>query len=362
MKIRIAKEDLMSAVNTTMKAVPNKTTMQILECILITAENDEVRFTANSTEIGIETFVTAQADEEGSVAVEAKTLAPIVSKLPDGEVTLETEGDVLNIKCKRAKFKLSCRSGEDFPSIEIVSRDNAITMDQETLKDVIRQTVFSTSTNDTNKMMCGELFEVNGDTLKVTALDGHRVAIRTVNLDRLYGTYKAIIPSKTLRELIKLLTEGDVDVYFTDSWIAFSFENTLITSRLIEGDFYDISKMMKDDFNTKIEINRQALNDCMERAMLLVKEIDRKPVVFTIEDTLKAEIKSQLGTMDEEIEIDKEGEDITIGINPRFLTDVLRSLYEERITVEFTSAKFPCYIRGEDYIYIILPIQVRESV
>ena len=358
MELKITKEELTKTVNIASKGIANKNTMVILDCFLITAQEDEVRFTANSTELGVEVFPEAEIIEDGSICVDSRMFSPIVSKLPDGDVTLKTDGENLIVKGGRAKFSLAIHDGSEFPAVDVVSRDTEIKLTQEELKDAIRQTVFCASVADTNKLMTGCLMSVEGDKLKITALDGHRIAIRELTLDKEYEPVKAVVPSKTLQELVKSLSEGDIDIYVTDSLISFSFGNCQFVSRLIQGDYFDVNRMLNFDFSSEVTVDRQELYDCMDRAILLVKEIDRKPVVFTIGDTLKADIATQLGSLDEEIEIKKTGENLVIGINPRFLNDVLRVLDEREITMSFNGSKAPCYIKGEDYLYLILPVQV----
>lgn len=362
MELKISKDQLSWAVNASLKAVPSKSNMPIMECILITAQDDEICFTANNTELGVEAYPQGEVVEGGCVALDAKMFAPVVSKLPDGDISLKTNGESVLVKCGRSKFTLAGRDGSEFPIIDTIERENKIMLGQSELKDVIKQTVFCTAQNENNRIMTGSLFQIDGDKLKVIALDGHRIAVREITLDKSYPSVKAIIPAKTLQEVMKLLSDGDVDLYVTDSLIAFSFDNTLVTSRLIDGEFFDIDRLMHYDFNTEIKVDRQELLACVDRATLLVKEIDRKPVVFTIGDTMKAEIVTQLGSMSEEIEIETTGEGLVVGLNPRFLIDVMRVLDDEKVSMFFVNAKSPCYIKGEGYIYVVLPIQLRESL
>ena len=358
MEIKTKQENLLSALNGVSKAIPSKTTMSILECVLISVENDEVHLIGNNMELGIEIIVDdCEIKEDGKVCVDAKTLMGIVSKLNGGEVTLKTDEVMMSIKCGRSKFNISIKESSEFPALDMVSRDNHITIDQEELKDAIRQTVFSTSTNDNNIILTGELFEVDGDKLKIVALDGHRVAIREIMLDGEYEATKLIIPAKTSNEIVKLLGEGDVDIFYTDTQVAFSFGNTFVTSRLIEGEFYDINKMMRVEPTTTVKVDRQELLSCMDRTMLLVRDIDRKPAMITIGDTLKVEMKSQLGSMDEEIEVEANGDTLKIGLNPRFMLDILKAIDDVMVTLSFSGNSAPCFVNGDGYSYCALPIR-----
>ena len=356
MEIKINKEELMKGVQSAIRAVPNKTTLPILECVLITAENDEIRVTGNDTQLGIEAYLDGEITENGKIAIDAKMFAPVIQKLPDGMISLKTDGEEVAVKSGRTKFVLNYRDGDEFPYLDNVSRDRSITISCDTLKDAIRQTVFSTSMDSNNKMMTGELFEVNGNKMRIVALDGHRVATREIELDKEYGPIKVIIPGKALSEIFKIASDGDVAIFIDKMEAAFSFGSTLVTTRLIEGDYFNVDAMMAQGHTTSITVNRKELLDCADRSQLFIRETDRKPVIVTIDETMKIDIKSHLGSMSEEIEIEKDGEGLVIGLNPRFLTDVLKVLDEEKLTIDFKDKKSPCFIRGEGYAYMILPI------
>lgn len=360
MEIKLKQETLLKAINSTMRGIPLKSTMPILECVLLNVQNDEVHLIGNNTELGVEVFLReddAEIIENGMVCLDAKTFLAIVSKLPNGDVTLKTEGEGVIIKCGRSKFNIAGKDGSEYPIMDITARDNEIKLSQETLKDVIRQTVFATAQNENNKLMTGELFSINGDKLKVIALDGHRIAIREITLDGMYEPVEVVIPAKTLQEISKLLSDGDISMFIADTQVAFSFDDVLVTSRTIDGTFFDVAKMMQSDFTTTIKVDRQEFMACVDRATLLIREIDRKPVIFTIGEALKAEITTQLGSMSEDIEIEATGSPLAIGLNPKFLNDVLRVLDENTVTMYFNDGAKPCYINGEGYSYLILPIR-----
>ena len=363
MKIICNKNDLLKGVNTVMKAVPSKTTMPILECILIDASSGEIKFTANDMELGIETRVEGTIAEKGIVALEAKLFSEIIRKLPDNDVTISSDGNYnTQIVCEKAKFSIMGKDGEDFSYLPFVERDYKISISQFTLKELIRQTIFSIAPNDSNKMMTGELFEINENELKVVSLDGHRISIRKIELKSQYGEKKVIVPGKTLIEISKILsggTEDIVDIYFTDNHIVFEFDQTVVVSRLIEGNYFRVNQMLSSDYETKVTINKKEFLDCIDRATLLVKEGDKRPIILNIADgIMELKISSQMGSMDEVIDITLEGKNIKIGFNPKFLIDALRVIDDEMIDIYYMNSKAPCFIRDEEqsYIYLILPV------
>lgn len=363
MKIVCTKSSLLNGVQTVSKAVPNKTTMSILECILVDTRTGEIKLTANDMELGIETIIDGEIVEKGVIALDAKIFLEIVRKLPDNNITIETDSSYkTTIICEKAKFNIIGKSGEDFSFLPEIEKNDCVMLSQFTLKEVIRQTTFAIADNDNNKLMTGELFEINDNTLKVVALDGHRIAIRRILLRNSYDFRKVVVPGKTLNEISKILSgdmDKDVSIYFTDKHILFEFDNTIVVSRLIEGEYFRIEQMLSGDYETRVKINKKELLDCIDRATLLVKEGDKKPVIISVMDgMMQLKMNSTVGSMDEEIDIDKEGKDLMIGFNPKFLIDSLRVIEDEEINIYMVNPKAPCFIRNaeETYIYVVLPV------
>lgn len=363
MKIVCTKSNLLTGVQTVSKAVPNKTTMSILECILVDTTNGDIRLTANDMELGIETVIEGEILEKGMIALDAKIFLEIVRKLPDNDITIETDSSFkTTITCEKAKFNIIGKSGEDFSYLPEIERNDSVVISQFTLKEVIRQTIFSIADNENNKLMTGELFEIADDMLKVVSLDGHRISIRKIALKNSYGNKKVVVPGKTLSEISKILSgdmDKDVNIFFTDKHILFEFNDTVVVSRLIEGEYFKIDQMLSSDYETKIKMNKRELLDCIDRATLLVKEGDKKPVIIDVKDTsMQLKMNSTVGSMDEDIDIEKEGKDLKIGFNPKFLIDALRVIEDEEILLYMVNPKAPCFIKDEEesYIYMILPV------
>ena len=331
MKIICSKANLVKGVSIVSKAVPSRTTMPILECILIDASANEIKLTANDMELGIETVIEGEIVERGIIALDAKFFSEIVRKLPDNEVVIESDDSF------------------------------------QTIKDVVRQTIFSIADNDTNKLMTGELFEINENRLRVVSLDGHRISIRNIELKENYSPLKVVVPGKTLQEISKILTgeaEDMVDIYFADNHILFEFDQTKVVSRLIEGEYFHIDQMLSSDYDTKVKVNKREFLSCIDRATLLIREGDKKPIILNIQDgSLQLKINSFAGSMNEELEIDKEGKDLLIGFNPRFFIDALRAIDDEEVTLYMVNPKAPCFIKDDagTYTYLILPVNFNAA-
>lgn len=368
MKLICSKNNLLNGVQIVSKAVPNKTTMSILECILVDTTGGRITLTANDMEMGIETTIEGEIVEKGIIALDAKIFLDIVRKLPDNNITIQTDETYkTTITCEKAKFNIMGKSGEDFSYLPAVEKEEGITVSQFTLKEVVRQTIFSISDNDNNKLMSGELFDINGNELKVVSLDGHRISIRKIALKEEYGQKKVVVPGKTLNEISKILsgdTDRDVNIFFTSKQIIFEFDETTVVSRLIEGEYFRIEQMLSSDYETKISINKRDFLDNIDRSTIFVRENDKKPIILNIvENTMELKMNSSFGSMNSNVPIKKMGKDIMIGFNPKFLMDALRIIDDEEVDLYMMNPKSPCFIKDseETYIYLILPVNFNAA-
>ena len=365
MKIICSKTSLSKSINISLKAVAGKTTMPILECILIDASANQIKFISNDMELGIETIVEGTIEQKGIVALDAKIFSEIIRKLPDSLVTIQTN-DSLNtmITCEKSKFNIPGKSGEDFTYLPVIEKEESLTISQFTLKEMIRQTIFSIAVNENNKLMTGELFEIKDGILKIVSLDGHRISIRNMQLKKQYPDKKVIVPGKTLGEISKILSgevDSQVNIYFGQNHILFEFDSTIVVSRLIEGEYFKIEQMLSNDYETMVSINRKEFLDCIDRASLFIRESDKRPIIIQISDgVMELKMNSSMGSMDEQIDIEKEGQDILIGFNPKFLMDALKVIDDETINIYLVNPKAPCFIRDEErhYTYLILPVNI----
>ncbi len=365
MKLQFQKSALLNGISIVSKAIPAKTTMSILECILIDADADQIKLTGNDMELGIETKVEGSILERGKIALDAKLFYEIIRKLPDGEApVIITSDNKFNttIQCESALFNIPGRDGEEFSYLPYIERDQYITLSQFTLKEAIRQTIFSISPNDSNKMMAGELLEVKENILKVVSLDGHRISIRNIALKESYESHKVIVPGKTLSEISKILggdNEKEVQIFFSKNHILFEFDDTMVVSRLIDGEYFKIDHMLSSDYETRVKVNKREFMDSIDRSMILIRDSDRKPIILNVEDSnVNLKVRSTIGSMNADVSAYKSGKDIMIAFNPKFLLDALRVIDDEEVELYMMNPKSPCFIKDEEgtYIYLILPV------
>lgn len=364
MKIKTEKGSLLNSLTAVSKAVPTHTTMPILLCVLVKADSEGITLMSNDMEMAISASVAGEVIESGAVALESKLFLEIVRKLPDDKISLEVDENFQTvIKCGKTKFNLAGRDGAEFPGMPEIDVDDDVTISQFTLKEVIRQTIFSVADNETNKVMAGELFEIDGDKLKVTSLDGHRISIRNVDLRESFQPVKVIVPGNVLEEIGKIISgdaDADVMIEFSKLHIVFRFDDIIVVSRLIEGKYFDVSKMLGIQHTLNVKINRRSLIDTIDRASLLVRDGVKKPIIMDVKNNeMTLSCTSSLGNMHETIDVVQVGNDIKIGFNPALILGALKAIDDEEITLYMSNKAAPCVIKDADdsYLYLILPVQ-----
>ena len=363
MKIIASKQELMKSLGIVMRAVPSRTTMSILYCILIDATVDEIHFTSNDMELGIETVVKGSIEDRGLICLDAKMFSEIIRKMPESDVTIEVAKDYqTTISCENTVFHITGKDTAEFSPLPMIDRGDPVILTQFQLREMIRQTIFSISPNDANKILTGEYLQIRENEIRLVGLDGHRIAIRRILLDTVYENREAIIPGKTMSEIGKILTgemEDEVRLYFTRNHILFEIDGTTVVSRLIDGVYFRVDQMLSNDFETKMTVKKSDFASSVDRALLFTSEADKRPLVLSIgEDSMNMRISSPAGSMSDDVQIEMEGKELKIGFNPKFILDVLRVIDDEDILIYFLNSKAPCFIKDEEqsYVYMVLPV------
>jgi len=366
MKISCQKSDLLNGVNTSLKAVSTRTTLPILQCILLQASGDLFRLVSNDLELGIESYVKSTIIESGSIALDAKIFSEIVKKLPDAEVTIIVdESNLTTITCEKSIFKIPGQAGTEFIQLPQITKDKNISMSQAVLKDMIHQTIFSIAVKEIKPILTGELLEIKGNAFSIVSMDGYRISIRQTAFSESFDNTSVVVPGKTLSEISKILSSDEADmlsVYFTDKHILFELEDSIVVSRLLEGDYPKYASLFSADYDTLITVERRELMMSIERAALIARESKKSPIKMEIRDSVLAiTSNTELGNVHEEINIQQEGQNLEIAFNPKYMIDSLKAISDEEICLQFTNALNPCIIRqvqGDDFKYLILPIRL----
>lgn len=372
MNIICYKDTIIKALNSVVKGVASKTTMPILEGILIQTNDNEIKLTTYDLELGIEYTMQCEVIEQGSTVVNAMMFTEIIRKLPDSEIHINiNENNLLTIECEGALYKLATMNPDEFPELPKIEIENSIELEQSALKNMIKKTIFAVSTEENRPIFTGCLFEIKNNKLNVVAIDGFRLALRTINLPVPVNDFKAVIPAKTLNEVNKILTESFeiVKIGVSKNQAVFEMENCKIVTRILDGEFLNYSSVIPSNWQTRVRVEKNSLQNSFERISLIssssIEKEKKYPVKVKIDiGKLTIFCTNQTGDAKEEVYIFTEGKNLDVGFNPKYFLDSLKAIDEEEIYVEFGTNVSPCLIKSvdnNDYVYMILPIRLKND-
>lgn len=371
MKFICEKEKILKGINSVINGVSTKTTMPILEGILIQTNDNELKLTSYDLEIGIEYILDANIIEQGNTVVNAIMFSEIIRKLPNSEIQIRiNENNLLEIECEGSLYKLATMNPEEFPELPKINIDNSVKLEQTTLKNMIRKTIFAVSTEENRPIFTGSLFEVIDNKLNVVAVDGYRLAVKSKELEE-GNNFSCVIPGKTLNEVNKIISDSfdNITVGIAKNQALFEMENCKIVTRLLDGEFLKYSNTIPKTWETRIKVNKNQIQNCFERVLLIsassIEKEKKYPVKINIEvGKVTISCSNQTGDAKEEIIVDTEGKELEIGFNPRFFLDALKAIDDEEVYIEFGTNRSPCIIKpiveDSDYVYMILPIKMKD--
>lgn len=359
------KEALVDAINTVQKAVPTKTPMQILEGILIKAEEENIKLTANDLELAIECEIEARIKEKGDIVIDAKLFGEIIRRMPDSTIHIEADQENnITIECENSKFQIKGISPEGFPDFPSIERKTQLKTTQNIVRDMIRQTIFAVSEDENRPILTGVLVECKNGTLTFVSCDSYRLALRKCAIEDPELQLKVIIPGKNLNEISKILNpfEDELNIYTNQNLILFDMGNTKVVSRLLEGEYFRYENVIPEEYETTIRINKKELQESIERVSLLISNDEtRYPINLLLKmDVLKITTNTQIGNAKVEIPTEINGNDMEIRFNPRYFIEALKAIDDEEIEVLFSSDVGPCIIKSidkESFIYMLLPLR-----
>lgn len=368
MKFFCAQSDLENALNIVNKAITPNTTLPVLNNILLKAEGKKLLFSATNLEVAIQYFIPADVRSEGSITVPAKLITGYVSLLKDEniEITLG-EGNTVTLSSATSQTKIKGISADEFPVIPKVTKENTIKLSTADLDIAIMQTVFAASSNTSRPVLSGVLFDVNKEMVKIVSTDSYRLAEKTLELkEKTAVTLQAIIPSRTIAELGKILSktqEKEVEISLSKNQVLFVAGNVELMSRLIEGKYPDYDKIIPKSSRTKVEVPTEDLSLVIKRVSLFARENNNSIKVAVTNDgklTISTE-ETKVGEEKAEVSVKVEGENNKIALNAQYLLDVLTFIQSDQIVLEMDDKLSPAVIRPADkkgYVYIIMPLKI----
>lgn len=367
MKLSVEKENILNAISIVQRAVSGKTTLPILECMLLTADADSFTLTANDLELGIESApITANIIKTGAVAIDARLFSDIVRRLPNALIHIEKVDHLVHITCEQSNFTLVAMEATEFPSLPEVEKDRKIQLSSHQLKNMIRQVIFSVSQDERRPVLTGISFEAADGILRLMATDAFRYSYRELPIVDADLSLSIIIPGKTLEEISRIVPSDDEDqlitLYIAENHILFELPGAMVVSRLLEGEFIDYESLSVQDSTTTIYIDKNHLLDGLERSTLLSRSAKKSPVILKMEgSTLELSSQTEFGTSREVISVQLDGSSLEIGFNPRYLIDALKVIDEDELYIQFTSPVSPCTIRSNEntsFFYLISSLRI----
>ena len=376
MKFSCPKSQLLEVINTVQKAVSAKSIMPILECIKIEANPDgTVVITGNNLEICIEYKSNFNVTDGGSIALSSKIFGEIIRRLPDDEVfvNINEENNIATITCQKAEFNIQGLSPDEYPAVPEVNETYKFSISQQLLKKMLRRTIFSASVNDMKRpIITGVLFSIDTGVLTMAATDGHRLALVKEVADVGLEEKKFVVPGASLREISKVLKDTDekVEIIVSQRYAMFDFGEYKIVTRLLEGEFVNFGNILAAPNTIFVTIDTRSFCESLERASLLINDdistkVEKIPVRLNIGyDKIEITCITGRGKVHDIVDADIKGDDIEIGFNHKYLLEALRACEEEKVQLEFSHPRSPCFIRSAEndgsYTFMISPIRLYD--
>ena len=326
----------------------------------------------NDLEIGIEYIMNCSVEEQGATVVNAIMFSEIIRKLPDSEIKITiNENNLLVIECEGSLYKLATMNPDEFPELPKIDIENSVEIEQNSLKDMVRKTIFAVSTEENRPIFTGCLFEIKNNKLNVVAVDGFRLAWKSKFLQKAANDFSAVIPGRTLNEINKILNDSfdTIKIGVSKNQALFELENCKIVTRLLDGEFLNYASVIPESWETRIRVDKNSIQNCFERVSLIsassIEKEKKYPVKVNVEiGKVTISCTNQTGDAKEEIFVETEGKNLEAGFNPKYFLDALRAIDDPEVFIDFGSSISPCIIRpteeNGDYIYMVLPIRMKE--
>ena len=368
MRFTCEKSMLVMGLNITCRTVAQKSALSAIEGILCRA-GDSLSLTGYNMETAITYLIDAEVSDVGECVLPAKLFGDIIRKLPEGLVTVVVDENYkVSIRAGYASFTISAEAAEDYPELPDVGDGKSIRIPQLAMKELINGTIFAVSENQGRPIHTGVKFEVEEDTVSAIAVDGFRLARRTYHCENTTGrTLSFVVPAQGLKEVEKILQDGDAEVAFTlgSKHILFQIGTATIICRLLDGEFLDWRKVVPVNCPIKLVAHVCDLASSIERVGLIVSEKYKSPVrcVFSNQELL-LRTNTTIGVAEDKCALAGDGKELEIGFNVRYLIDALRAVPAEEVCLELTNSLSPIVLTPvddkQDFAYMVLPVRIKN--
>jgi len=363
MKVYLDLKELNAGIQSVIKAMPIRTIMPVLDGIYMEATSRGLRLRCSDLMMQKECFLPATVEQEGACVIPGKLLAEYVRKLPESIVQLSLEGAVLTVKCGTTQNNMQSIACEEFPEMRFLGDAFSIKIPSSVCKEMIQSTVFAISVDDSKPVLSGAFLEVKEDKLTLVATDAYQFAMYTWRMPAQEEDKGAILQGKALTEIARMMDEAgeEVEITFSKTHAKVDLGHTCLVSRLIDGNYIEYQRILPKEYKTRVLVSRNALMEAIDRASLIAREGNNNIVLSFSEEGGIVSAQSYVGKTHEEIEIQMTGDNLEIAFNPKYCMNVLKSMDDEKIYLEFNSSINPCVVRQvqeETRFYLIVPMRI----
>lgn len=367
MKFICDKKTLCEAISNVSKAVSVKSTIPALEGIKIKLSCNILEITGYDLEIGIKTEIEVKSDDVGECILNSRLFSEITRRMPAEEICFDIDENLnVTISGNATEFKISAMSADEYPDLPQVDINKYIEINQDVLKSMINQTIYAVSVKDTKPVLTGELFDIVDGSFNLVAIDGFRLAVRNENIN-CSDNYHFVVPSKALSEISRMLKEdGELlcRIFTNNKHIIFELNGYQVFARLLEGDFHNYKNSISSEFKTEVIVKTKELIECLERCSLLISEKNKSHIKCKFEDgQVYAECKTAIGHINDEIDVDINGESVVIGFNNKFALDALKATESDKIRLQMNGSNRPIKVlplQGESFTFLLMPVTLKS--
>ena len=364
MKFYCNQQDLIKKLNIVSKAVSSRTTIPSLKGVYMELNSNNLKMTSSDMDITIEVIMEVEGKEDGSIVVPYKIFSDLVRKLPNDEIEVSSNNGNINVKCRNSNSSIVGMEGSEFPIIKTdESNKESITLKKDILSKMIRNTSFAASIDQTKGVLSGVLIEINKDYLKTVAIDGYRMAINKEECEN-KGENNFIISARLINEVNKIFSdvdEEDIEILYDDKNALIIIDDVKVSLRMIAGEFIKYNDIIPKEEKIKVRVRRDELINAIERASIMTEGKNNLIKISVVDNVLTVSSNSEEGGSIEDVLVNKEGDNIVIGFNARYMIDVLKVIDDEEIMLNLNTPLTPCIITpvgGDEFIYLVLPVRI----
>ena len=363
MKIKCQGLELSETVSKVIKALPIKRVNPILDCVKITAKNDELILLATDLDLWIEKRIKANVLLEGEIVVPGKIFAEYCKKIEEEEIELDgTEKNRLKIRYLDSEVSLSCGEVGEYPELKKVSEEKFFKVGKKDFRELINKIIFNVATDESRPPLKGCCLNINGNVLEGVASDGYRLALATVNIENTEIEEKIVVPSRSMLEMSRLIEDDDSEIAlsFEKHYIMLDLGHTKVVTRLIADNYIAYERIIPSEFTTEVVVDKKQFENAIDRVSISRNEKKSYVKMEVGENQVLLKAESETGEINEKVQIALKGKDIVIAFNSKYIIDAMRAIQDQYITLNFTSPSAPGIIKGQDksWLYLILPLRV----